>query len=43
MKKIKGGNNYINTITQVNEQQVQNKSVNFLKIHSNIYTNIYYI
>ena len=31
MKKIKGGNNYINTISQVNEQQVQNKSVNFFK------------
>jgi len=31
MKKIKGGNNYINTITQVNEQQIQNKSVNFFK------------
>jgi hypothetical protein len=30
-KKIKGGNNYINTITQVNEPQPQNKLTNFFK------------
>jgi hypothetical protein len=30
-KKIKGGNNYINTVTQVNEQQLQNKSTKFFK------------
>jgi len=30
-KKIKGGNNYINTVTQVNEPQLQNKSTNFFK------------
>jgi hypothetical protein len=30
-KKIKGGNNYINTITQVNEPPPQNKSTTFFK------------
>ena len=30
-KKIKGGNNYINTITQVNQQHPQNNSTIFFK------------